>query len=329
TPPEISTIHDDLTYVLALAAGFSITDAKRLQIWDQLVDSEALPGAVVSYTNGGGAFYTPPNSNTICGGSPFTHTEVLWPRWGDVTISTSVTTRFGPYSPFFHFPHIDGALAQRDINALHDWGWGLTNTLVAYEAYAWGRPGIQYSTVMQATCQYTRTATITTTIAAGSLEAFATYLHSLADGYSHRDCIAVMDVITQPRKMFWATHTTPGIDPSVPECDYHPKTPTNTDVHGREFYTYTDSLRADAAIRAVYGELISRSLTYEGQYPPIDLNTKLTLSITETLTLDDALSQFVHNWQWDQPGDRRAWADKIARAALMQRYHVYLPIVIK
>lgn len=51
---HINTIHDDLTYVMALAAGFSITDAKTLQVWDQLVDSEALPGAVVSYTNGGG-----------------------------------------------------------------------------------------------------------------------------------------------------------------------------------------------------------------------------------------------------------------------------------
>ncbi len=59
---EISTIHDDMTYVLALAAGFNITDAKTLQVWDQLVDSEALPGAVVSYTNGGGAFYPSPNA---------------------------------------------------------------------------------------------------------------------------------------------------------------------------------------------------------------------------------------------------------------------------
>src|SRR5512147_625718 len=47
---EISTVHDDMTYVLALAAGFTITDAKTLQTWNQLVDSEALPGAVVSYT---------------------------------------------------------------------------------------------------------------------------------------------------------------------------------------------------------------------------------------------------------------------------------------
>ncbi|HEY4723133.1 MAG TPA: hypothetical protein VII92_14865, partial [Anaerolineae bacterium] len=85
----------------------------------------------------------------------------------------------------------------------------------------------------------------------------------------------------------------------------------------------------DAAIRAVYGELISRSLTYEGQYPPIDLNTKLTLSITETLTLDDALSQFVHNWEFDQPAERRAWADKITRAVLIQRHHVYLPMAVK
>jgi hypothetical protein len=321
---EISTFHDDLTYILALAAGFSITDARTLQIWDQLVDSEALPGAVVSYTNGGGAFYTVPNSNTICGGSPLTHTEVIWPRWQDVTISTSVTSRFGPYSPFFHFPHLSGPLAARDIGALRDWGWGLTNTLNAYEAYAWGLPGLSHSTVMQATCRYTRTVVIITPLQAGSLEAFATYLHTLADGYSHRDCIAVMDSLGLP----WATHTTPEIDGSYPACDYHPRTPISTDVHGREFFTYTDSLRTDEAIRAIYGELISRSWQREGQYVPIGLNTP----ISGSQTFSEALSIFVHQWDYDHPADRRDYLDSLVPHVTAQRVptrRVYLPIILR
>ena len=33
---DVSTVHDDMTYVLALAAGFDITRAKILQTWAQL-----------------------------------------------------------------------------------------------------------------------------------------------------------------------------------------------------------------------------------------------------------------------------------------------------
>ena len=40
---RISTVHDDLTYALAIAAGFTVTDSHTLRIWDQLVDSEVLP----------------------------------------------------------------------------------------------------------------------------------------------------------------------------------------------------------------------------------------------------------------------------------------------
>jgi hypothetical protein len=321
--PEISTIHDDLTYVLALAAGYSITDAKTLQIWDQLVDSEALPGAVVSYTNGGGAFYPAPDPDSICVAKP--HANVIWPLNNRMVVSTSVSSRYGPYSPYFHFPHLSGPYANRDIGALHDWAWGITNTLVAYEAYAWGGP--LELTVMQASCLYTRMAVITTPIQPGSLEAFATYLHSLGDGYSHRDCIAAMDALGKP----WATHTTPadlaaGID--VPACFYKPNDPTSTDVHGREFFTYTDSLRTDAAIRAIYGELVARSLQREGLYFPIGLDTP----ISGAQTLSDTLSIFVHQWDYDHPTERRNYADQLAVAVQARRQamnHVYLPVIVR
>lgn len=325
---EISTIHDDLTFALALAAGFSISDSITLQVWDQLVDSEQLgPGAAISYTNCTGAFYATPDPSIICPPGPAcSHT--IWPQWSRMASSTTcVTSRYGPYSPFFHFPHRSGPLAARDIGALRDWAWGITNTLTAYEAYAWGRPGDL--TVMQASFRYTRTAVITTGIEAGSLEAFGTYLHSLADAYSHQDCIAAMD----SRGMPWATHTITRFgDTSVPACDYDPFNYSSTDVHGREFFTYTESYsHTDAALLAVYAELVSRSLRREGHYMPLGLDTRLT-SITGTPTLSGALYSFVHDWDYDQPANRRAYADLISSAALAQRVpvqRVYLPVVIQ
>jgi hypothetical protein len=312
--PEINTLHDDLTYALALAAGFTITDAQTLQIWNQLVDSEALPGTVVSYTNGGGAFYPTPEPPTVCASPPYV--PVAWPRWDDMVVSTSVTSRFGPYSPFFHFPHKNGPLAERDIGALRAWGWGQTDTLVGYEAYAWGG-----ATVMLATCRYTRTAVITTNIEAGSLPAFATYLHSLADAYSHQDCIDVMDGLGMP----WATHTTV----SHTACLYHPQTPQSDDVHGREYLTYTESYtHTDPAIRAVYTELVSRSLQREGQFYPISLDA----IISGAQTLSDTLYAFVHNWDYRQPASRRDYADSLADRILAQRApmrRIYLPVVLR
>ncbi|MDQ1301803.1 MAG: Abhydrolase 3 protein [Chloroflexota bacterium] len=320
TDEEVSTIHDDLTYVLALAAGFSISDSITLQIWDQLTDSEALgPGAVVSYTNGGGAFYPAPDPDVVCAGK--IHSKILWPRAGDIVISTSVTTRFGVYSPFFHFPRQTPA----ELGALHDWGWGAANTLIGYEAYAWGGPAS--ATVMGASCLYTRSAVITAPMAAGSLEAFATYLHALADSHSHLACITAMDALGRP----WATHTTPPIDQSVPACDYHPHTPQAADVHGREFYTHTDALRTDAAILAIYGELTARSMAREGRFRPFGLDEPLA-GMAGSPTLSQTLAAFVHTWEFDAATQRRAYADQIAAAVLAQRqgrWRIYLPVLVR
>ncbi|MGD2205564.1 MAG: hypothetical protein PVH17_02185 [Anaerolineae bacterium] len=314
TDEEVSSVHYDLTYALALAAGFSVSDSITLQLWDQLVDTEQIGlGEAVSYTNcTGGAFYAPPHPahQGVC--DQF-YAQVAWPRWHDMKDpDTCVASRFGPYSPFFHFPHDD----DQELGALHDWAWGLTDTLVAYEAYAWGG-----STVMQAECYYTRTAVITTGIEAGSLEAFATYLHSLADYYSHRECLAAMDDLGMP----WATHTLTG----VPECNYNPYSPQPDDVHGREFYTYTDALRTDVAIRHVYTELSARSEQGEGIHLPLNLEAPLS----GTQTLSDMLAVFVHGWPFDQPEARRAQADRIAGAVLATRqpllYHVYLPLIVR
>ncbi len=316
---EISTIHDDLTYVLALAAGFTVTDSKTIRLWNQLVDSEVLgAGNPVSYTNCSGAFYPEPDADIICGTRP--HSRQIWPQWSAVKDPDSCTTsRFGPYSPFFHFPHN----TPDELGALHDWGWGLTDQLVGYEAYAWGIPGDL--TVMNARCLYTRPAVITTGLEAGSLEAFATYLHSLGDHYSHRECIAALDDWGE-FGMPWATHTVPPIDPDIPACNYNPANPQPDDVHGREFYTYTDSLRTDEAIQHIYQELVSRSLQKEGVYFPIGMNRP----ISGTEALGDMLDRFVHQWDFAQPAERRALADEIAGLILARRLparHTILPLV--
>ena len=307
--PEVSTIHDDLTYALALAAGFSISDSITLQIWDQLVDSEQIgPGDAISYTNcTGGAFPPPPDPDVVCGFKP--HTRTIWPIPEAMQDPDHcITSRFGSYSPFFHFPHDN----DREIGALHDWAWGLNDQLPAYEAYAWGGPA--EFTVMQASCLFTRTTVITTGIPSGSLEAFATYLHSLADYYSHRDCTAYMDELGMP----WGTHTLGG----HPVCDF--------DMHSREFYTYTDTLRTEAAIQHIYRELTARSQQREGRYWPLDMNAPLP-ALAGSPTLSETLSTFVHQWDFEHASERRAWLDAVVPAILARRtprQSLYLPLLL-
>lgn len=77
--PEVSAIHDDFTYTLALAAGFSVTDSTTLQIWDQLVDPEQIgPGDAISYSNCTGRAFPPaPDPDAVCGFKP--HSRQIWP----------------------------------------------------------------------------------------------------------------------------------------------------------------------------------------------------------------------------------------------------------
>ena len=232
--PEISTVHDDLTYALALAAGFSDTDSRLLQVWNQLVDSEFLPP---SYSNCGGSFAPQPDPAVLYPGCKLNGTceKLIWPQWGNMqNANTCISSQFGPFSPFFHFPHRTGPLADRDIGVLRDWAWGRTQTLVAYEAYAWGR--ITDLTVVTAPYRYVRSWPVDTTMEAGSLEAFATYLHALADSYSHEDCIAEMDAVG----LEWATHT---ITNDYPACKYNPNNPQPDDVHGVEFGNTPNPIR--------------------------------------------------------------------------------------
>ncbi len=315
TQEQISTLHDDLTYALALAAGFSVSDSITLQLANQLVDSEMLgEGTSLTYTNCSGSFSPPPDprDSGVCGRN---YSLVTWPLWENMQDPARCTTsRYGPYMPFFHFPHQNTG----ELRALHDWGWGLADSLVGYEAYAWGGP-----TLMTAKCAYTQMAVIITGMEAGSLEAFATYLHSLADSYSHRDCVAAMDRLHMP----WATHTLTGVYP----CNYNPSAPTNDDAHGREYgRRYTDTERTDAAILAIYSELVARSEQREGRYVPLGLDTRLALAGNHTLS--ETLYAFVHDAEFSDPGARRTLADQIAATVLAQRQGLvrcYLPLIMR
>ena len=320
---QVSTLHNELTYALALAAGFSDADARTLQIYNQLVDSEILGlGATIWYDNRGGSFpATPvPTTNDVCAPSIRPILNSPWPMWGDMSDpNTAITSRFGPYSPFFHFPRG----TADELGSLKEWGWGRSSTLRGYEAYAWNG-----ATVAQAACRYVRWGNINTTLSAGSLAAFATYLHSLADSYSHRECIKETDA----GGLEWPTHT---LDDTYPACKYNPNNPTNSDAHGREFgVAYpADSARTDEAIRAVYAELAARSRAREGIYVPLALTTVLT-GVTGQPTLDDALSNWVHTWAFDQPTQRREYAAQIGDAAKAQRTartyeFVYEPLVLR
>jgi hypothetical protein len=324
----VSTVHDDLTYALALAAGFTVTDSHTLRVWDQLVDSEMLPGTPVSYTYGSAGFYPAPNPRLACIGHQ--HNRQIWPAPSFNPTSAATTSRFGPYSPFFHFPHRTGS----DLQALHDWGWGTAATLVGYEAYAWGRN--QDLTLTQAAqndgCIITRTAVISMPVAAGSLEAFATYLHSLADAYSHEDCLNALAAFTPT--VAWGTHTVPALgDPSIYACDYNPSRPTDDDAHGREFGpTYADTQRTVAAALAVYGELSARSRSREGVYVPLPLTTSLVVNGTAT-TLEGAIDEFVRAQPYQEAAYRRAYADRLVTALQGQSRTAidrgYLPLILR
>lgn len=318
---QISTVHSDIVYALALAAGFTETAAATLTVYDQLVDSERLgPEDTVTYTNCTGSFTAAPEPAEVCSGG-YGEGNQIWPMEYD---SSCTTSRYGPYSPFFHFPR----QTTNEMGALKEWGWGRASNLAGYAAYAWGDA---MDTVYTAKCRYIRTEAINTGLAAGSLEAFGLYLHSLADSYSHLACINALDAQQKPN--LWGTHT---ITPTtVPECYYVPSNPKNSDAHGQEFGPDSSGTpRTDAAIEAVYNELIARSKQREGRYYPLSLTAKLK-SLEGQPTLQTALLDFVHTWNFQKtkeaPGvyadNRRALAQAIAQAAVAQRKKAVRPTV--
>ena len=337
---EVSTIHFDLTYVMALAAGFSEDDSRTLMIWDQLVDSNVLTTTNTSYSNCSGTFpLIAPIEEKVCRN---TSGDLFWPNWdvyGDLSQApgkSCVTSRYGPFEGFFHFPrrldkHHDGsdpAHYAPEMQALWKWGWGYAQKLKGYEGYVWGSHMSEATGFFGNTCFYTKPVTIDTGMTPGSLEAFATYLHSLADSYSHQRCQEKTDDLGWS----WPNHTVPSPPasenlPRIYECNYAPTgllQNIGDSHHGREFGTKwpDDSGRTKQAVVAVYKELVERSelKPKEGIYQPLNLDTPLTgKGKSHKLTLREALNYYVEQWNFDEPQARRDYADQLAKLILAKR----------
>ena len=337
---EVSTIHFDLTYVMALAAGFSEDDSRTLMIWDQLVDSNVLTTTDTSYSNCSGTFpLIAPIEEKVC---PNTSGDLFWPNWdvyGDLSQApgkSCVTSRYGPFEGFFHFPrrldkHHDGsdpAHYAPEMQALWKWGWGYAQKLKGYEGYVWGSHMSEATGFFGNTCFYTKKVTIDTGMTPGSLQAFATYVHSLADSYSHQRCQEKTDDLGWS----WPNHTVPSPPapenlPRIYECNYAPTgllQNIGDSHHGREFGSKwpDDSGRTKQAVVAVYKELVERSelKPKEGIYQPLNLDTPLTgKGKSHKLTLREALNYYVEQWNFDEPQARRDYADQLAKLILAKR----------
>jgi len=336
---EVSTIHFDLTYVMALAAGFSEDDSRTLMIWDQLVDSNVLTTSDTSYSNCSGTFPHAPIEEKVCRN---TGGDLFWPNWGDygdlsqAPGTSCVTSRYGPFEGFFHFPrrldkHHDGsdpAHYAPEMQALWKWGWGYAQKLKGYEGYVWGSHMSEATGFFGNTCFYTKPVTIDTGMTPGSLQAFATYLHSLADSYSHQRCQEKTDDLGWS----WPTHTVPSPPapenlPRIYDCNYAPTgwlQNIGDSHHGREFGTQwpDDSGRTKQAVVAVYKELVERSKLEpkEGIYQPLDLDATLTgKGKLHKQTLREALNYYVEQWNFDEPQARRDYADQLAKQILAKR----------
>jgi len=344
--PGVSSVHFDLIGALAIAAGFSVTDAATIQAFSQATDSGNLPGANPVYV-----FDADPNKYPVAPPITSVMTSTFCPSPSTtaptVTLGTTAlmtdsgntievfTSRFGPYGIFFHEPHD----RPNELGAIHDWAFGATDALTGvvtfgysstvtslwpkvYEAKAIGN--VYASTA----CFVSETVRIDTgSIQPGSLPALGIYLHSLGDHWSHRECIAAADKAGLP----FAAHVyTDGIrfdDPLYP-CRW-------TD-HKAEFGppdTFPESNRTYTATVQLYKALVSYARQSERTiYRPIGLTD-------ESNHIANALYDFVHNsgtaLNVSKEPTRRTLADDLRTWALSMRetnpaywkHRLYLPAV--
>lgn len=220
---QVSTHHTHLTRALAYCAGFpAVTDyrnpvnplippedaqwAERIALYDQLTDSGTLSargGGEPVWTNRNTLdwnYELPPADVVGCSNNLVMVYPITTPEIWDETFlgekfsgegetffdpdSGAFTHRFGPWVGQFHFPQAD-ALTD-DLAVLRAFAMGETETLQARSLYGFGTAP---ATVWSGSCYEQRIETVATgAVKPGSAEAFGTYLHSLADSYSHRRC---------------------------------------------------------------------------------------------------------------------------------------------
>lgn len=311
--PTVSSIHFDLVGALAIAAGFSITDAATIQAYSQATDSGPLPeeNPVYDFDADPIGYPTAPAistvvTSTIC---PSPSTTAATVTMGSADFDMMIcpecfTDRFGPYGVFFHMPH-DSA---DELGAIHEWAWNITDTLIGKVTYGYSSTanfnwrGI--ANVYETTpCFVQETYPVDTgSIQAGSIEALGIYLHSLGDYWSHRDCIAATDAQDLP---FAAHVTVSGSDDPLWACRWID--------HSFEFGNpddFPESNRTFSGTLALYDAMVDFAQ---------ESNRVLYRSIplhAEDNHIYDTLYTFVHTSTTPQPDERRVIADELRNWAL-------------
>lgn len=180
----VSTHHLFLTHALAVCAGIPASDdyddpddAETIALYDELVDT----GSMGIYSIQASADYVPP-ATALAAGCPWgTGNHRVWPDDQLWTDPAFFSDRYGPYSNFFHFPY------EADLIALRNWALTPSTTLQAGVQLAYGGPA---DTLYTAQCyRYPSPGTVDTgDVSSGTVKAFAIYLHTLGDSYSHGVC---------------------------------------------------------------------------------------------------------------------------------------------
>ncbi|MFQ5341574.1 MAG: hypothetical protein ACE5F6_08500 [Anaerolineae bacterium] len=334
--PTVSSIHFDLVGALAIAAGFSITDAATIQAFSQIVDSGLLPGADPVYAlDADPANYpVPPDISDVPPSPSCPEPETIsnTVAMGNYQVNKDkmvcpgcFTDRFGPYGTFFHMPHD----RPDELGAVRAWAFGEIENLVGTVTYGYSTtvesPFSGIANVYHSTpCFVTETVTIDTgSVQPGSLQALGIYLHVLGDNWSHQECIAATDAQGLP----FAAHVLPG-------GRRDPLWPCRWTSHESEFGdpdTFPDSNRTFSGTLAVYQALIDFAAQSDlPTYRPIPVSA-------EENHIYDTLYTFIHTATAANPTPRRQIANDLRKWALRTRAtrpaywpsRVYLPLVTR
>ena len=326
TTSEVSSIHFDLVGALAIAAGFSVTDAATIQLYSQLTDPGVITGARVYAFQATSWPAAPPiaavMTSTFCPSPTTTGPQVSMGSTKLVECPGCFTSRYGPYGVFFHMPHD----RPGELGALRAWAFAAAPELTGIATFGYSST-VDFVWLNVANVYATTPCFVTTTqdtggIAAGSLAALGIYLHSLGDHWSHGACIAAADAAGKP----FAAHV------AVPPGD--PLSPCHWLMHEAEFgdaQRFPDSNRTFSGTLALYDALLDyASQSDRPIYRPIPL-------LAEGGHIYNALYEFVHTATAENPAPRRRIADELRAWALYTRAtnprywpeRLYLPVVVR
>jgi len=332
---DISSVHFDLMGALAIAAGFSEDDAKLIQVYSQLVDSEELSGTLTRYT-----YYADPASyldppplssvvtSTYCP-SPTQISDSV--TLGNFEVMSDMmkcpgcfTSRYGPFGVFFHEPHD----RPDELGAIREWAFGRTDVLTGMVIFGYSSTAknafMGVANIYESTaCFISRTVPIDTGgIQAGSLEALATYLHSLGDHWSHLDCLNAADA---EGKLFGAHVTAQPNDPLWP-CrwtDHEAEFGAPLGLTRESNRTFTGTLAMyDALVQ--YGQFSGRA-----RYRPIPLNAEGSYLYNNLYTLVHTTTVLNPQPRRDIADSIRAWSLQTRTKPQYQKYQLYLPVVTR